>query len=92
MVKTKSVGWECDIVIIKKTHISTMNNNTTDRDLYLEADKDGRLTIPLYLASRYGIKLGTRVYANELSNGLYLLRPANQEQRYQNNVTYEDRG
>ena len=54
------------------------NNNTTDRDLYLKTDKDGRLTIPPYLASRYGIKPGTRVYVNELKNGLYLLRPATQ--------------
>lgn len=55
-----------------------MNNNTTDRDLYLEADKDWHLTIPPYLASRYGTKPGTRVYVNELNNGLYLLRPVTQ--------------
>ena len=52
-----------------------MNLNAIGQAKYLEVDRDGRLKIPAHLASRYGIKPLTRVYIDELNNGLYLLRP-----------------
>lgn len=45
---------------------------------YAEIDKDGHLVLASELASRYGLKRGSRVLFSEASNGLYLVRPPNQ--------------
>ncbi len=51
---------------------------TTGRDIYAQVDEDGQLILPSELAYHYGIKAGTRIYLNEATNGLYLLRPVTQ--------------
>jgi len=50
----------------------------TNHDLHAEVDEDGRIVLSPQLASRYGIKPGSHLYANEATAGLYLLRPVTQ--------------
>ncbi len=45
---------------------------------YAEVDENGHLVLAPELASRYGLKRGSRVLVSEASNGLYLVRPPNQ--------------
>jgi hypothetical protein len=45
---------------------------------YAEIDEDRHLVLAPELASRYGLKRGSRVLVSETSNGLYLVRPPNQ--------------
>ena len=51
------------------------NMDITNHDLHAEVDEDGRIVLSPQLASRYGIKPGSHLYASEATAGLYLLRP-----------------
>jgi MoaA/NifB/PqqE/SkfB family radical SAM enzyme len=48
---------------------------TSDRDIYLQVDADGRLSIPPEVAARYGILPGERIPIDESEGGPRLLRP-----------------
>ena len=43
--------------------------------LYAEIEEDGRMVMSPELASRYGVRPGTRVHFHESPDGLYLCRP-----------------